>query len=284
MRLDCKITDRIREEFDTLWRCEQRGNTLEIATPYRMPDSTLFTLFLTQRAQRYIACDGGRIWELLRERCELEEKDWLAELRALAKAHGLKEGSDEGTPVFFKDCQEEKLIGSISFDVANFATMAANVLLSIDREEEDEKEKETRFQRDADTFIRSVLRPDQTLQKNHQIDRGPDVRFSAVISSSSNLWIVSYIGGAGPSLFRKNISDAAYSFKEAWESPLGKNGRIKRTIPLLNSRARGYQPRRLAHRLSELKHEAKQEPLSWSENYQLERLLTTEGTNGKLHS
>ena len=274
MRLDCTITEIIRKEFDALWRCTQLGNTLEISTPYRMPDSTLFTLFLTERGERNIACDGGRIWELLREHCELGEEEWSASLRLMAKDHGLKEGSDDGTPVFFKECQGKKLLGSIAFDVANFATMAANVLISVGREDAEAEEKEIRFQREAHEFIRGSLRSGQTLLTNHRIDRGPDIRFSAVIRTGLSLSVVSYIGGASVSLFRKNISDAADSFREAWESPLGRNGNIKHTIPLLNSRATGYkQPRRLEHRLEKLKRDAKQSPISWSENYLLERLL-----------
>ena len=273
MRLDCTITEIIRKEFDALWRCTQLGNTLEISTPYRMPDSTLFTLFLTKRGERNIACDGGRIWELLQEHCELSEDEWSESLRSMAKEYGLKEGSDDGTPVFFKECKGTKLIGSIAFDVANFATLAANVLMSAGQEDAEEEEKEARFHTEAHEFIRSVIRPNQVLMTNHPIDRGPDIRFSAVIRTGLSLSVISYIGGSKLPLFRKNISDAADSFKELWDSPLGRNGTIKRTIPLLNSRAKGYQPRRLEPRLAKLKRDAKQSPISWAENYLLEREL-----------
>lgn len=131
MRLDCQITEVLKSDFNTLWRCQQRGKTIEISTPYRMPDSTLFTLFLTEREDRYIACDGGRIWELLEQHCELPKDEALEMLRELARERGLKEGTNEGTPVFYKDCRDVKLVSSITFDVANFATMAANVVLAI---------------------------------------------------------------------------------------------------------------------------------------------------------
>jgi len=274
MRLDCKITDLIREDFNALWRCSQRGETLEISTPYRMPDSTLFTLFLTERGNRFIACDGGRIAELLTERCELPQAEWRHELGLIAKEHGMKEGSSDGVPVFFKDCREQKLISSIAFDVANFATMAANILVSMGEEEEDEEEteKETRFSRDAHRYIETVKRPDQTLLRNHRIIGGPDLQFSAVVRTSSNLWIFLYIGGADVSQFRKNISDAALSFKEARHSRIA--SQIKATVPILNSRAKGYKRRKLIHRISELEHEAHQSAISFlGEKYLIPRIL-----------
>lgn len=129
MTISHSLYEKIKGEFNTLWSFSKLGNTVEISTPYRMPDSTLFTLFLTKRGDRYIACDGGRLWELILDRCELPEDEAIAELRAMAKENGLKEGNDDGVPIFFKDCRKENLVGSISFDVASFATMAANVLI-----------------------------------------------------------------------------------------------------------------------------------------------------------
>src|SRR4051812_28375131 len=104
MRLDCNITDRIREEFCALWSCSQIGETLEIVTPYLMPDSRLFVLYVTERNDRLIACDGGRIWELASAHSDRPREETLADLRALAKANEIKEGNANATPLFYKDC------------------------------------------------------------------------------------------------------------------------------------------------------------------------------------
>jgi hypothetical protein len=131
MRLTSEIIDLLRSDFNALWSCQQRGQTFEISTPYVMPDSTFFMLFLTERDDRFIACDGGGIWEVIRERLDKpNEPDALALLRSLAQYHGIKEGSLNECPIFYKDCREEKLISSIAFDITNFATMAATVVLA----------------------------------------------------------------------------------------------------------------------------------------------------------
>lgn len=270
MRLDCKITEHIKADFNALWRCEHRGATLQISTPYRMPDSTLFTLFFTERGDRLIACDGGRIWEMIRELSELSEHESLVELRALAMENGIKESKDQNGPIFYKDCREEKLVSSIAFDVANFATMAANVMVSI-ADDREEKEKEKRFNTTAGDYIQGVLRADQRLMRHHEIQGVPDVKFSAVIESQSRLLIVSYIGGTTVSEFRKNAGDVALNFKDARASSMGQ--RINRTIPVLNNGARGYDPSKLAPRLQELRQLARQEPITWTERDALKGLL-----------
>ena len=270
MNLDCKITEQIMADFNALWRCSQRGETLEISTPFRMPDSTLFSLFLTELDSRFIASDGGGIAELLMEHSCLPEEEWKSELSALAKTQGLKEGSNEGMPIFFKDCREEKIISSISFDVANFATMAANLLISAEEVEEQAKETDSRFQSKAHEFLRETIRDTgRSFHTNYKIPNGPDVTFSAVIESSSNLWVVSYIMGSALKQFRSNLSDTAISFKEAWTSDAAP--KIKRTIPLMNSDSHGYQPRRLRSRFQFLETEAKESPISWADNYLLTR-------------
>ena len=270
MRLDCTITEHIKADFNHLWRCTHRGNTLEISTPYVMPDSTLFTLFLAQRADRIIACDGGRIWELVKERCQLPEGEALAELQALANENDVKQTQDHGVPVFYKDCREEKLVSSIAFDVANFATMAASVMISL-ADDREEKEQEKRFNTTAGDYIQTILRPDQRLMRHHEIQGVPDVKFSGVIESRSRLTIVSYIGGTTVSEFRKNAGDVALNFKDARASSMGQ--RINSTIPILNNGARGYDPAKLAPRLQELKQLAKQEPITWLERDALKGLL-----------
>lgn len=270
MTLDCKTADRIRQEFGTLWRCSKLGNTLEISTPYAMPDSTLFTLFLTTRGDRIIACDGGRIAELLTEFCDLPPDEWRMELDALAETHGLKVGSDHGTPVYFKECRDKKLIGSIAFDVANFALMAANVILAQALAAE-ETEKEKRFVTEARAFIAGIKAHDQILQANFVLDDVPGVKFSVAVISSSRLWLVSCVSGSSLLAFRRNASDAALNMKDAWESRLRPH--IVRMIPLLNNEAHGYEPRFLRTRIAELKKDARQEPVLWTERDRLAELL-----------
>jgi hypothetical protein len=237
--------------------------------PSRMPDSNLLTLFFTEREDRFIACDGGRIWELIRETKGIANKDVLVELRDLAEEYGLKEGEHDGEPIFFKECHDRKLISSIAFDLANFATMAAHVLLATFPEEEEEKE--TRFVTNARAYLEEIIDPRQKLYTNRPIPGVPHVKWSAIISTDSRLWIIPCINGATLTDFRKNTSDAALNLKEAFAS----NARpyIQRAIPLLNNTAAGYDPEKLHGRIEELAAEAKTPPVLWTNKDELRSLI-----------
>lgn len=128
---DFSVAETIQTEFASLWASKQRGATVEVTMPYLMPDSTLFSLYLTERDGRFIACEGGDVWEVVVRMADVLDGTELTQLRALASAHGLKEGDRAGLPIFFKECREPHLIASISFDVANWAVMAAHVVIAV---------------------------------------------------------------------------------------------------------------------------------------------------------
>lgn len=119
----------LRTDFSALWSAKKTGKTGEVVTPYVMPNSKLFTLFLTERDGRFIATEGGVLWEMIDDSGGPVD-DMREELRNIATAHGMKTGDKDGNPIFYKDCTQPKLISSIAFDVIAFATTAAAKLLS----------------------------------------------------------------------------------------------------------------------------------------------------------
>lgn len=269
MKLDCQITDAIQRDFNSLWKCKQLGETLEISTPYLLPDSTLMSVFLTQRGDRYIVCDGGGLSELLEEYCALPADEMKDSLEGIADKFRMKEGAANGKPLYFKDCTDLKLISSLVFDVANFATMAASALVSI-ASDEVEEERTKRFATRAEAFLRTV-KPASLSFRPLEIAEVPGVRFSAVLASSSKVWIVSYVTGSNATYFRRSICDTAMSFKHAWKSSL--HDHIGRTIPLVNTEADGYQPQKLQWQLDELQQESHDSTVKWFEKENLAEML-----------
>jgi hypothetical protein len=130
------------------------GDTLEISVPYLLPDSTLLSLFLTQRGDRYIVCDGGGIMEILSEYCPLPLDETMISLQSIARKFGVKEGESEGAPLFFKECLDPKLISSLAFDIANFVSMATSSLVSASSDDLG-VEPASRFQARADILALS---------------------------------------------------------------------------------------------------------------------------------
>lgn len=267
MKLDCQITEALRRDFNALWKCEQKGNSLEITTPYLLPDSTLLSLFLTQRDNRFIVSDGGAAYEVINEYCPLPEAKAKSELLEYARKFGLKQGQSEGKPLFFKDCNEDKLISSLAFDVAAFATMATSALVA----SSEEIQNEDRFKSIADSYLKSITRQGVEIETRHTIQEVPGVRFSAVLTAAARIWIVSYVTGADVTYFRRSLADTAMNFRHAWHSQLSNN--IGATIPLLNDNATGYQPAEFGFQIQQLADEARCPVVKWSEHEKIRDLL-----------
>ena len=195
-KINCDITKRIQKDFNSLWHCKQRGNTVEISTPYLLPDSTLLSLFITERNKKIIVHDGGSISQIVSEYCPFPDDEIKASLDGFSAKYGIKQALNASKQkIFFKDCEKSALVSSIAFDLASFATTATNVLVAASYDEPD-VEPDDRFQRSADRFIKAALPSELKYKPRHEIKEVPGVKFSGVIEQSNKIWIVSYITGS----------------------------------------------------------------------------------------
>ena len=270
MNIDCEIIESLQSDFNSLWKCTKHGNTLEISVPYLLPNSTLFSIFLTKQGDRYIACDGGSITEILEEYCPLPVDEIYSSLEGMARKFSIKIGQNENIPLYFKDCTDAKLISSIAFDVANFAVMATSALVSASSDDLLESPQD-RFETKAESFIRSIKPRGLDMASRKEIQEVPGFKFSAVLNSNSKLWLVSYVTGSNLTHFRRSLNDTAKSFQHAWKSSI--SSAIVKTIPLVNSDAGGYQPMRLSWQFDDLAEDSHGPVIKWSEKERLEELF-----------
>lgn len=108
MKLDCQILEAVQRDFNALWTCKQLGETLEISTPYLLPDSRLVSVYLTERNGRYIVCESGIVQEILDEYCSLPADEAASELASMAAKFKVKQGAANGGPIYFKETSEPK--------------------------------------------------------------------------------------------------------------------------------------------------------------------------------
>lgn len=272
-KLTCEITELIQKDFTSLWKCKQGGDTLEITTPYLLPDSTLFSVFLTIRAKRYIVCDGGSIAEILAEHSPIPSEEIDASLEGMAARFKIKVGTSnvENQKLFFKECGDISLISSLIFDVASFAVAATNSLISTE-DGTTESDLNNKFSSKADAFLKGAVNSTGLqLIPRSGIEEVPDVKFSAVLKSSSKVWLISYVNGATITHFKKNIAETKMNFDHAWGSRL--SGHIVKTIPLLNDEATGYKPQKFQWQLAELEASSKDSVTNWKQRESLIGLI-----------
>jgi len=267
MKLDCEIIESIQRDFSALWTCQQRGGSVELSTPYLLPDSTLLSLFLTERDGRFIVCDGSGVFDIIEEYCPLPRNKALLELKGFSRKFDIKEGHSEGKPLFFKDCDDIKLVSSLAFDLAAFAVMSTSALVA----SSEEITNEDKFKGVADTYLKSIKPQGIEIETRHTIQEVPGVKFSAVLKAPARLWIVSYVTGSDITYFRRSLADTALNFRHAWQSQLRNN--IGATIPLLNDSATGYRPSEFGFQIEQLATEAHGPVVKWSEHEKLKELL-----------
>lgn len=270
MKIDCSITELLQRDFNTLWKCQQHGETLEISTPYLLPDSTLLSLMLKVVNNRCIVCEGGAVWETILEYGTLPTEEITPALQEMARKFGIKEGEIRGNPLFFKECEDLKLVSSLAFDIANFAVMATSALVSVSSDDL-VGDVEHRFDTKAEKFVRSVAPSGYSVSTHIEMPQVPGVKFSAVVEQSSRLWLISFINGSTFTHFRRCLVDGLYNFKHAKESSLSQV--LLGTIPLVNNESPAYQPNKLVLHLEDLKRESDDKIVNWTERDRLRDLL-----------
>lgn len=278
MNITCKLAESISKDFNALWKCKHMGKTVEISTPYLLPDSTLFSVFITERNGRFIVCDNGSVSEILSESCPLPNSEIKAALEGFAAQFEVRECFGAAKQkLFFKDCTKRALISALVFELANFAMTVTSALVAPSYSEPD-IEPDDRFRVKADEFLKDSLASLRTslpagmrLDRNQPVSQVPGVKFSATLKTNNRIWLVSYVTGSNPSYFKNSIGVTKMNFDHAWETSLA--GHLGATIPLMNVKAVGYQPPKLKWQLGALNITSRDAMLRLGEKEKLAELL-----------
>lgn len=269
--MDCQILDMFKSDFSALWQCKSVGGSVEVSTPFMLPDSRLLSIFLTERPGKFIACEGGVINEILEESCGMPPEEIAAIIDAYKVRFSVSQTSGErGIPLYYKSSPSAGLITSVSFDLANFTLAVIGALVG-NFDEESPTEIEATFPTQANAFLRRTLANSEGVAFNREIREVPGVRFSAVINSSNMLWVVQYINGSTLPNFRRSITDSIFNFGEAERSSIRTH--LARKVSLVNNEARGYIPAKLGVHLERLQESSENSVVSWTNKEDIAALL-----------
>jgi hypothetical protein len=257
--LNClNVMGMLKGDFGALWRCRQVGKSLEITTSYLYPDNTFVVLYATKRQKRFIVADGGQASDFFH--CAKDDEPFFASLIGRAKlGHDVLEHSSGTRRFYYKQTTDFKLISSIAFDLANFLVAATNAAI-LSTAEDDAMDKNS-FKMRADKFIKPLIKRGRTVKFSGKLEEVKEATFSAVIKSSSKLWLVIYLTGSNAKYFQLSTSNAIVNVELLKASSI--NRQVERVIPFLNDEAMGYQPNQLTQRLARLSELTKNEAIPW---------------------
>ncbi len=270
------IYNDIVSSFGSLWRFKERGETLEIVTPFATTNNKFVSIFLTKQNSDFIVSDGGWITEGVYQTEILpENKDCYHKILSyyLNTFKIQSVASNKLVSFFYKKTSNEIAVPSLLFDMVNFIS----TIVSISNIEFADKETENkeRFSSSASGYLSEIIRSysyGRTISFNRYLGAGNTrVKVNAVIRDPNNdLVLLNYITGSHVDYFQTNISKTNIIFELA--SKTNEGIYIKKKIALVDNTATGYAEDKISIWLDHMINNTGSQRINWSNREQLETI------------
>lgn len=262
------IYQSIKNDFCALTTFKLRGESIEIITPFSTLNNKFVSVFIKEIDRKFIISDAG--WtDLNYYNVDIsEESDDIVE-RIFAyyqQSFGISTASDKaGTLHYYKACTNPKDIPTNVYDLANFVVGVVNSMGIRYKDEKEEQERDT-FRKDANTFLKVNYNDNVKLQKS--LDDLKNIRFNALITRKSEIYLISYITGSSSYYFTNDLRKSIVNFEISKKSKY--KDLIREKVSIINDEAEGYNPEKLSSMMNLLNEKVTREPIKWTEK---ERIL-----------
>ena len=262
-----EIYSDITNSFGALWQYKERGNTLEIITPFATTNNRFISVFIKQQGNEFIISDGGWIENFEYEIPLMLDDNCFSKIYShYLNAFGIQELTGPTNKIiFYKKASKQFQIPSMVFDMANFicSVVSASSIEFVDKEERESKE---RFRALANNFISGIIVKEELNLKGF-LDNKRDIKIDAIIVRQNKLSLVNYITGVNAHYFNNSVFKSYYHFDLA-NSSAYKNS-IKDKYVLVNNLALGYVPVKVASTIRHLEENTNTSTILWSEREKL---------------
>ncbi|EAQ49593.1 hypothetical protein [Leeuwenhoekiella blandensis] len=261
----------IKEDFCSLTTYKVRGESLEIITPFSTLNNKFVSVFIKEIKGKFVISDGG--WTDLNYydvNISEESEDIIQRIFTYyQQSFEISITSDQaGTLYYFKTCSNPRDIPTYVYDIANFIVGAVNSLGIKYKDDKEEKEKET-FRKDANTFLKVHYDENVKLQKS--LDDFKNIRFNALITKNSDIFLISYVTGSSSYYFTNDLRKTIVNFEISEKSKY--RDFIREKVSIINDNADGYRPDKLGSMLELLNEKVTKEPIKWSEKEKILELI-----------
>jgi len=268
------IFKNIKEEFCSLWTFKERGETLEIITPFATTSNKFVSVFLTTKNKEFIISDGGWLSDNTYETTPDFEDNVFNKVFAYYKNfYDVKSVKANELEYYFKKTEKKELIPNLVFDIANFVS-AISSSCQIQFIDIKEKEERARFQKQASDYIKAIVpktdKPNIHFRK-YIDDKLKNIKFSAVVTNNSKLTLINYITGSTPDYFISSIGKANIYFEVVNKSTY--KNHIQKKVALINDTATGYNKDKLFDVLEQLENTTKKNNILWHQKEKLKTLI-----------
>ncbi|WP_448104624.1 hypothetical protein [Pedobacter panaciterrae] len=260
----------VKDEFCSLWSFKERGNSLEIITPFSTTNSKLISVFLTKRGDDFIITDGG--WIMNGEygvKVDLEDEIFLRIYDHYTHYYNVKTITNKATKYYYKSISSLQLIPSLVYDMGHFmmAIISTSQIQFYDEKEKNERET---FKSDANSFLTSFLHKDKVIF-NKELSKDYNVKFNAIVADGGKIKLVKYVTGSTVSYFSNSLTKATVDFEIANGSPF--NDVIIERVALINDAAQGFVEGSLFRYIYALQDHTMRDVVRWSQRDNLIKIL-----------
>lgn len=262
----------IKNAFGGLWQTKQRGNSLEIITPYATTNNRFVSVFLSKQGNDFVISDGGWLNSGVYEVAIGEETCFLKILYHFQNSFEIKQiVNAEGLTYYYLKTTNAIDIPAKLFDLTLFIQNIVSVS-EIAFEDKEEKETKERFVSIANEYLKSFADKDKLKLNQFLIPEKKDIKFNAIYNNTpSTLSLINYVTGSSPYHFNGSISKTSTNFQMAEDSSA--KTFIKSKVSIIDTSADGFVPDKLASYLYHLEHHTGSLLVNWSEKERLQSIL-----------
>lgn len=261
----------IKSDFCELTTYKIRNNSVEIITPFSTLNNKFTSVFIKEINNKIIVSDGGWI-DLNYYDVNINEESEIIIERVTAyfqQSYHIKTTTDKaGTLFYFKICNSKNEISSAVFDLSNFIVGVVNALGIQYKDEKEEKEKET-FRKDANSFLKANYNDNIQLRK--PLDDFKNIRFNAIITKNTYIYLISYVTGSTPYYFENDLRKTIVNFEISDKSKYSEH--IKEKVSIINDLANGFHPERSKSIMDLLSEKTTREPIKWTEKEKILEII-----------
>jgi hypothetical protein len=261
----------VAASFGSLWKFKERGNTLEIITPFVATNNSFASVFVSERQGQFVISDGAWIDNSEYGVHFMLSNDCFSKIFFhYQNAYRIKEAK---TPydkiVFYKTVDSKLMISSAVFDLATFISSIVSAA-SIQFQDKTEIEHKLRFKKHANNFISSFVNEDN-LELRGYLDNDRRIKVSAIVKNRTSMKLVNYITGVNAFYFSGSIYKSNWHFELANASQF--KSHIKGKVALIDDTASGFVPDKVNNLINHLSENTGSKSVFWSQRERLSKLL-----------
>lgn len=219
--------DTIRNDFSDLWRTRERGNSLEIITPYEDLYGEAISVYLTKRDNRYVVTDGGYVSEIEEEQCSNIIDSQGFHYENMTEQYGIRE-----TPFvsgkrkfFYKSVVDFALLTSAIYDMIHFEIAMLDAIY-LETLFVNNRNQYQRFTTKVIELFKYKTEPKSGEVRKFEVFSHPDLRqwqFTASIRKigESAIWAGMGIYSKDMTSLRRAVYHAEFAFRRITRTGLG---------------------------------------------------------------